>query len=149
MRDRDVRLAIQTALLNTGLFDAVLLTGLPETHGAAASATALAIVEPDSSTQEDLFDSAATGSLVVVSTVKLILLARNDDPQLRDQNVELLLDATANALNGQSLAGFTLPELTRLASWRWLAPQPPERKIEAVFRYHYLVDLWNSYDLSP
>ncbi len=149
MRDRDVRNAMQTALAATGAFDAVFLWGLPEAHGSGASRLALATIEPLSSAQEDKFDSAATGSLVVASQVQLTLLARHEDPQTRDENAELLLDVAADALNGQSLAGFTIPELTRLVSWRWSPPTAPERRIEAVFSYQYIVDLWNSYDVNP
>ncbi len=149
MRDRDVRDAIQTALLATGAFDGVYLWGAPEVRGANSSLAAIALIEPVSSEQDDPFDSAVTGSLVVTSTVKISLVARNEDPQLRDESAELLLDLAANALNGQSLAGFTLPELTRMASWRWQNPIPPERTIEALFRYQYLVPLWNSYDTNP
>lgn len=149
MRDRDVRSAIQAALAATGAFDAVYLWGAPEGRGSGASRFAIATVEPLSSVQEDKFDSAATGSLVVTSQVALTLIARHEDPQLRDEAAELLLDVAADALNGQALAGFTIPELTRLLNWRWPAPTAPERWIEAVFSYQYIVDFWNSYDVNP
>ena len=149
MRDRDVRNAMQAALAATGAFDAVWLWGLPEAHGSGASRLAIATIEPVSSVQDDRWDSAATGSLVVTSQVAITLLARHEDPQTRDENAELLLDVVANALNGQSLAGFTIPELTRLASWRWSPPSAPERRVEAIFGYQYIVDFWNSYDLTP
>ena len=42
-RDRDVRNAIQQALIQTGAFDAVWLWGMPEDYGTGASNLALAV----------------------------------------------------------------------------------------------------------
>ena len=44
-RDRDVRNAIQTALIQTGAFDAVWLWGMPEDYGTGASNLAVAAIE--------------------------------------------------------------------------------------------------------
>jgi len=148
-RDRDVRTAIQTALMATNAFDAVYLWGLPEVYGSGASAAAVAAVDPVSSTQSDRWDSQTAGGLVVESRVAITLIARNDDPQLRDEAAELLLDKAANALNGQSLAGLTLPALTRFQSWSWTTPTPPERRIDAAFSYQYIVEGWGNYDTTP
>ena len=147
-RDRDVRNAIQAALLQTGAFDAVWMWGMPEEYGSAASERAVAAIEPFSSEQLDRWDYAPPGGLLVSSRVNIILLYRHEDPQLRDEAVELLFDVAANALNGQSLAGLTLPQLTSFSSWRWEKPAAPERQITATFLYHYIVEGWNSYDTS-
>jgi len=147
MRDRDVRNAIVTALTASGAFDAVSLTGLPSST--AASAYAAAFIEPVSSTQDDRWDSQPDGGLVVTSTVRLTLAYRAEDPQLRDEAAELLLDTAADALNGQNLAGLTLPGLTRFTGWSWQPPTPPERQIIAMFSYQYIVEGWDSYDTTP
>jgi hypothetical protein len=147
-RDRDVRDAIQTALIQTGAFDAVWLWGLPEEYGSGASNLAVAAIEPSSSDQLDRWDYAPAGGLIVSSRVNITLIYRHEDPQLRDEGVELLFDTAANALNGQSLAGLTLPQLTNFTSWRWEKPAAPERQITAIFLYHYIVEGWNSYDIS-
>ncbi len=148
MRDRDVRNAIHDALLATGAFDGVWIWGLPEDYGTGASQLAAAAIEPESSTQEDRWDSAPGGGLIITSRVTLTFLGRNDDPQLRDEAVELLFDTAANALNGQSLAGLTLPQLSRFLSWRWEKPVAPERRITCTFAYSYIVEGWNGYDDS-
>jgi hypothetical protein len=149
MRDRDVRNAIQTALVATGAFDGVFVWGLPEDYGSGASNAALAIVEPESSTQEDRWDAAPAGGLLVTSRVTITLIARAEDPQLRDELAELLFDTAANALNGHSLAGLTLSQLTRFMSWRWEKPAVPERRIASIFSYQYIVEGWDSYDDAP
>jgi hypothetical protein len=148
-RDRDVRNAIQSALQATGAFDGVFVWGPPEDYGSGASNAALAVIEPESSTQDDRWDSAPGGGLVVSSRVTITLIYRAEDPQLRDEAAELLFDIAANALNGQGFAGLTLPQLTRFVSWRWEKPAPPERRIALVFSYQYIVEGWDSYDVTP
>jgi hypothetical protein len=149
MRERDVRNAIQTMLVATNAFDGVYVWGMPEDYGSGASLLAIAAIEPQSSTQDDRWDAATTGGLVITSRLTLTFLARNEDPQLRDESVELLLDTAADTLNGQSLAGLTLPQLTRFVSWRWETPIAPERRIITTFSYQYIVDGWDEYDETP
>jgi hypothetical protein len=148
-RDRDVRNAVQTALIGTGAFDAVWIWGLPEDYGTGSSEQAAAAIVPQSSRQEDLWDAAPVGGLVITSRVGLILLYRHEDPQLRDEGAELLLDTAANALNGQSLAGLTFPQTTRIVQWDWQAVTVPERRIQAILSYQYTVEGWDSYDTTP
>lgn len=149
VRDRDVRNAIQSALVETGAFDSVWIWGLPEDYGSGASALAATAIEPSSSDQTDRWDDAPEGGLVVTSLVIVTFLYRHEDPQLRDEAVELLFNTAADALNGQCLAGFTLPGLTRFVSWRWEKPSAPERRISATFSYAYIVEGWDSYDVTP
>jgi hypothetical protein len=149
MRDRDVRNAIQDALGATGAFDGVWIWGLPEDCGTGSSQLAAAAIEPESSQQDDRFDGGAQTAMVVTSTVTITLLFRHEDPQLRDEGAELLFDTAANALNGQSLAGLTLPDLSRFVSWKWQTPTPPERRIKASFSYQYIVEGWGGYDVTP
>jgi hypothetical protein len=149
MRDRDVRNAVQTALIVTNAFSAVWIWGLPEDYGTGSSEQAAAAIVPQSSRQEDLWDAAPAGGLVITSRVGLILVYRHEDPQLRDEGAELLLDTAANALNGQSLAGLTFPQTTRIVQWDWQPVTVPERRIQAILSYQYIVDTWGSYDTTP
>jgi hypothetical protein len=149
VRDRDVRNAIQAALVATNAFDNVYVRGLPEEFGTGASGLAVATIEPLSSDQTVRWDSQPEGGLLVSSLVTITFLYRHEDPQLRDEAVECLFDTAADALNGQCLAQFTLPGLTRFVSWRWQNPTPPERRIAAVFAFAYIVEGWDSYDVTP
>jgi hypothetical protein len=148
-RDRDIRNAIQSALVETAAFDAVWIWGLPEDYGTGASTLAAAAIEPRSSDQSDRWDDAPVGGLMVTSLVTITLVNRHEDPQLRDEAVELLLDTAANALNGRSLASLTLPGLTRFVSWSWEKPEAPERRITSTFSYAYIVEGWDDYDTTP
>jgi hypothetical protein len=156
VRDRDVRNAIQSALAATNAFDvspnegaAVWIWGLPEDWGTAAHNQAAAAIVPMSSRQEDLWDSAPTGGLVITSRVGLILCYRHNDPQLRDEGAELLLDTAANALNGQDLGGQIIPQTARITAWDWQQPTVPERRIQATYSYQYIVEGWDEYDVTP
>jgi len=150
-RDRDVRNAIQAALVATGAFDpnSVWIWGLPEDYGTGASSFAAAAIEPGGSQQSDEWDDTSIGALNVKSSVLITLLYRHEDPQLRDEAVELLFDTAANALNGQCFAGITLPGFTKFRRWDWCQADPPERRIRAIFEYMYLVEGWNEYDVTP
>jgi hypothetical protein len=148
-RDRDVRNAIQTALTDTSAFDGVFVWGLPEDYGSGASKEAFAAIVPMSSRQEDLWDAAPAGGLLITTRVAIVLAYRHNDPQLRDEGAELLLDTAANALNGQSLAGLTLPQSARVIQWDWQPPTVPERRINAVFSYQYINEGWDAYDTTP
>jgi hypothetical protein len=148
-RDRDVRNAIQAALVATNQFNGVFVWGLPEDYGSGASAEAFAAVLPMSSRQEDLWDAAPAGGLVITSRVAIVLAYRHIDPQLRDEAAELLVDTTANALNGQNLAGLTLPQTARVIQWDWQQVTVPERRINCVFSYQYIVEGWDEYDTTP
>jgi hypothetical protein len=148
-RDRDVRNAVVTALQATNAFDGVFVWGLPEDKGIGSSLRAAAIVSPMSSRQEDQWDAAPAGGLVITSRVQIVLLNRDEDPQLRDEGAELLLDNATNALNGQSLAGLTFTQTTRITQWDWQAPTVPERRINAVLTYQYIVEGWDEYDTTP
>jgi hypothetical protein len=148
-RDRDVRNAIQAALLATGQFDGVWLSGLPEDYGQAADDLAAAVIEPASSTEVDYWDSEPSGGIIIQSVVTLTLLVRNPDPQLRDEAVELLVDYAADAINGQNLAGITVCGRTKITSWRWQPPAPPERRVAATVQYEYIVEGWDELDETP
>jgi hypothetical protein len=146
-RERDVRNAIKELLDVTGAFDGVYLSGLPEDRGERSGDLRAAAVEPDSTAASGRWDDVA-GALVMTATAAITLIARDEDPQLRDEAAELLLNTAAAVLNGRSLAGATLPGSTRIRSWAWQKPAAPERRIVAKLEFQYLVEGWGGLDLS-
>jgi hypothetical protein len=146
-RDRDVRNSIRDALEATGVFDGVYLSGLPENRGERSGNAQAVSIEPSETFQGDEWDDTS-GALVMTSRVILTFLARHEDPQIRDEIVESLLNVAANALNGKRLADLTLIPLTRFRSWNWQKPVAPERRIVAVLEYQYLVDGWAGFDTT-
>lgn len=149
-RERDVRTALQAALIATELFGDVWLTGLPEDYGQGASELAAAAIEPASTSYTTGWDAAPGGGLDYTAQLTVTLLARHPDPQLRDELAEQLLDALANAANGQPLVpGFTFAQKTLVTGWRWLPAAHPERRIAATVSYAYLVPGWDAFDVTP
>jgi hypothetical protein len=146
-RERDIRNAVKQALVATGAFSDVWIMGLPEDYGQVASSLTAAAIEPVSTRLKNGWDAAPAGALDYTSELSVTLLARNPDPQLRDEQVEQLLNFLINAVNGQSLANFTVPQHTVISSWQWLAPKPPERRISASLGFAYLVS-WDGFDTS-
>jgi hypothetical protein len=147
-RERDVRNAIQAALVATGAFSDVWITGLPESYGQGVSDLTAAAIEPVSTGLTTGWDAPPGGGLDYSATVTVTLLARHPDAQLRDEWAEQLLDTLANAVNGRSLAGFTLPGRTMVTAWKWLPPAPPERRIATTVSFAYLIAGWANFDVS-
>jgi len=149
LRDRDVRNAIQAALQATNAFDGVFLWGLPANYGSGASNAAIAVIQPDSGKLDDIWDGSTEMGLVGTGNVTLSVCSRNEDPQLRDEAAELLLDTAADAINGQGLAGLTMPDKTRVTAWKWREPAAPDRWITATVVYQYIVETWSGLGTSP
>lgn len=147
-RDRDVRNAIVAALKATNAFDAIYTTGLPNFDDQSAEDVLAASIQPIEWVEIDAYDDAPAGYSQIESRLRLVFVARTEDPQVRDDSVEDLLEFARNALNAQVLAGITLPEWTKFASGKWEDPAPPERKITTVFTYRYLVSTWANFDTT-
>ncbi|WP_165221929.1 hypothetical protein [Aquisphaera insulae] len=72
--------------------------------------------------------------------ISLTLMARHEDPEIRDDIAELLLNVAANSLWRSNLGGAAIASKTRVRSWAWQPTDAPERRIKAVLEYQYLVD---------
>jgi hypothetical protein len=138
-RERDLRQAVHDLLEQTGAFDGVYLSGLPERRGGRASESRVVCIEPAETTETDPSDDWQ-GSLLLNCRLNLVFLARHDDPQVRDETAELLLNVAADALGGNTLGGRALPARTRIRSWSWQPASAPERRLTAVLECPYLVD---------
>ena len=146
-RERDVRQVVHDLLDQTGAFDGVYLSGLPERRGGRAGESRSVCIEPAETTRSDPWDDLG-GDPLLTCRLNLIFLARHEDPQIRDETAELLLNVAADALGGNSLAGAAIPSRTRIQSWTWQNPSAPERRITAVLEYQYLVDGWTGFNTA-
>jgi hypothetical protein len=148
MRDRDIRINIKERLEDTDAIQGVFLSGLPENYGFGTNIQTAAVIEPVSWNEDDKWDAQPTGDLIIDSQVTITFMARDESPEVRDAAVESLLDVAANALNGRSLAGLTLPPFTKFVSGRWEKAKDVERRVTSTFKYRYLVPGWNQFDTS-
>lgn len=146
-RERDIRGAIMELLDSTGAFDRIYTGSLPDAGCEPSGILRTASIEPSGTVVSGLGDDVA-GALKATSSITIVLLARDDDPAVRDDAAESLLNTTASALNGRSLGGISLPGSTRLRSWAWRRATPPERRIEATLEFQYLLEGWSNFDLA-
>ena len=147
-RDRDIRNAIQAALVATNQFGNVYLWSLADVSDHSADDTLAATIEPAGWQESDSFDDTVTGLVQIDGSCTITFFSRFEEPQQRDEACERLLEFACNALNGQSLAGVTAPEWTKFTSARWEPASPPERRIGATFIYRYFVENFTSFDES-
>lgn len=148
MRDRDVRNAIQAVLVATGAFDGVYLWGFPDAAEQSAESLRAVAIMPGNGSETDEWDSVSDGVIEITQRSKLVIMVRNDDKQARDETADQLFALTCNTLNGQSLAGLTIPMKTRIRKWDWRDPIPPERRIDLIIEYVYLVTTLDSFDTA-
>ena len=149
-RERDVRNAIADLLVATGAFDrqGVWLVA-PEDLGQGTDIAAAVWIEPVSTTIRDEWDAQDSGGITMTAMLRITFAFRAEAAEARDDGAERLLNAAADALNGQILVpGFTIPAWTRFLLWMWSPPAPPERQIVAMFRYDYEIEGWTGFDTT-
>ena len=149
-RERDVRTFIKDALMQTGAFSHVRLTGLPEDYGEGASDLTAAAIQPGSTRMVTGWDAAPGGGRIFMCQLLVTVLARHADAELCDELAEQLVEFVRNAVDGQPLVpGFNEPERTMITGWQWLPRTAPERRIAVTVTYNYLQDGWSNADTSP
>lgn len=148
-REREVRDAMRNALIQTGAFSSVVLTGLPEDYGFGASDLTVAAIQPGSTRMVDGWDSALDGGRDFHCQLLVTVLARHEDAELCDDLAEQLVNTVRDVVDGQTfLPGFNEPARTMVTGWLWLPRAAPERRIAVTVTYHYIQDGWKQADLS-
>lgn len=140
-RDWYVLEAIQALLEATHAFDNVYLSELPESRGRSAGELKVAVLEPNDWEELDESDDAADVQDTVRMRFKLTLMVREEDPALRDSEVDRLLNVCKNVIDGQQLvAGQTIPGWTKLKRAKWEPARAPERRMTVTGETAYWVD---------
>jgi hypothetical protein len=78
----------------------------------------------------------------------LTLFVRQSDPESRDREADRLANVAQNVLDGQSLAGITLPGLTKIRRGRWERSPAPERRLVLMGEFTYLVNAFDGHDTT-
>jgi hypothetical protein len=148
-RERDFRNALKDALVQTGAFTNVTLTGLPETYGEGSSDLAAAAIQPGSTRMTTGWDASPDGGRNFMCQLLVTVLARHSDAELCDDLAEQLVEFVRNAVDGLAIVpGFNEPQKTMVTGWTWQPRAAPERRIAITVTYDYLQDGWNSADTS-
>lgn len=147
-RERDIRRAAIDLLKATGEFDDVYAYSMPEEQGQAAGDLKAAVVLPISGSDSLEYDDVGNGRPLCKLTFHIVVMVRNDDPQVRDETAEMLLSFAKNAVNGKSLAGLTFPATTIVRNHQWVPEKPPERQIRCVVQASYETPGWTDYNTA-
>lgn len=148
-RSDDIRDDIRARLEATGYFSQVSTRGTPEEQGFSAGDLVAAVIGMTTDDTTDLFDGGDGTGLRVDERCPVTLMVRNADPQLRDRQLDLVRNVLRRAVNGQSLAGMTVPDRTYVKNSRPMPPKAPERRIEATVVWTYLPESWSDFDDAP
>lgn len=138
VRDRDIRNAIRDALLATGAFDEVVLARQEDDYTTVGIESRKLIIEPFDQGMMYQSDYAAIENLMVDSRLKLSFLSRADDPQIRDERLEAMVNVAYNTMIGVCWLGLTFPAFTQFVQHaKWLPPKHPVRRADAIYSYRY------------
>ena len=147
-RERDIRQAVHDLLKATGEFHHVYQGGFETPRDRPSSAWRAVAIQPMGSQDISFADAAMLGDLAYDMRLQITVAARHDDPLLRDEQVEHLLEVVKNALNGQVLGGLTNAQFTRIRSWTWLEAWDVERRIVAILNTQYYEPGWAAGDVA-
>lgn len=140
-RDWWVLEAIRDLLKETRQFDDVYLSGLPEQHGRSAGELKIAVLEPNDWEELDESDDPDDVQDTVRMRFKLTLIVRAEDPELRDREVDRLLNVAKNVIDGQPLVlGQTIQGWTKLRRGKWEPAKGIERRQAVTGETAYFVN---------
>lgn len=145
-RDRQILKAIGTLLTATGAFDEVRTSGLPADRGLPSSDGKLVVLDLDQWQDRDRSDDPDATPQDRDVTFLCYVCVRMEDPDMRDDELDRLVQTATNAINGQSVLGVTLPEWTRLLAGKWMPPTAPERRVICRGSFRYLLDDFDSHN---
>jgi hypothetical protein len=155
MRERDIRNAIRSALVATDAFDdgGVVLWGFRDASDQGADRTRAVSILPGPGKEDDKWDGVLDGQMLEMDHARLIIRVRDEDIQKRDEDADRLLNICKDALNGAALntvlgEPVIYPQWTKIISWDWREPTPPQREIECVFQYLFDAPTWTGFDTS-
>jgi hypothetical protein len=140
-RDWYVLEAIRDLLQETRQFDDVYLSELPEARGRGAGELKVAVLEPNDWEELDESDDPDDVQDTVRMRFKLTIIVRAEDPELRDREVDRLVNICKNTIDGQPIVlGQTIPGWTKLRRGKWDPAKAPERRQTITGETAYWVD---------
>lgn len=148
VRDWDVLSDIRDRLIATGAFDGVHLSGLPAEYGRSAGEARMAVCTLSAWDDTDDWDDTEDVSIPRAVAWTLTLFVRQSDPESRDREADRLANVAQNVLDGRSLAGVTLPGLTKIRRGRWERSPAPERRLVLMGEFTYLVNAFDGHDTT-
>lgn len=140
-RDRQILHLIAGILRDTGQFELVTTSGLPEVQGQPAEAATLATLEIDS-WDEDKFADEPVDAFSYFRTVRytLTIHVRNADPDARDDEADRLAAVCGNALVGENYGGEMIETYSTLQKGTYQPAASVERRLKIAGQFAYDVE---------
>lgn len=135
--DRGILRLIRDALEATGAFTAVVTTGPPEQRGQGADRARLACLELSDWDEDIQANDASDAPRLHAATFRLLLIARMNDPDERDDAADAMYRKARGTVDGQSIGGWTYPWLTKLGRGIWMPATSAERRIVCTGSFAY------------
>jgi len=146
--EHDVRQAAIDLLEATGRFDAVYHYSAPEDRGQSSGDLRAAVVSAVKGDYSQPWDDVTAGRPLCRHTFNVVVMARDDDPAIRDRAADSLAAVVRNTLDGVSLAGLTFVQQTLVTGSVWLPERPPERQVRLTVSTAYEAPDFNSFNTS-
>jgi hypothetical protein len=145
--DWDILGDARDRLVATGAFDGVYRSAAPEDRGRKSADRYAAVVSAASWEEVDPYDDEREVQSERRVAWTLTLIARDDDPELREKALARLLAVAQDALDGVALGpGITIPGWTRLRKGRYLPAEPPEQRMAVSGEFAYWVEGYAGHD---
>jgi hypothetical protein len=151
MRDRDVYEAIRAALVATGAFELVQISGEPAAGPTPATTPCVAQIIPGNGEDRDLWDPVEP---VRVVQYQVVVMARETDPQAKLDLAELAGNAAKGVLSHKSFCNDgngngTMPGWTTIKTDRQNSGRKnPDGGVVLSGQFAYLVEN-DDFDVTP
>lgn len=144
--DRHVLRAIADAIRATNQFDGVYRGIITDGAGKPADFAAIAVVYADNFEETSVYDDDDETQYQHNFRFRVTVEARNDDPELREEELDRLYCAIANVINYKSLDSLTIPALTLIRRGNYGKPDHPSQPLELYGETAYFVDAPDLHD---
>lgn len=144
--DRHIMRSIKEALEATGQFDAVLRGVITDAAGKPADYKAIAVIWMDNFEEPTFADDEDATQSQHSIRFRITIEVREDDPELREDELDRLRCVVANAVNYQSFNDVTITGLTLVRSGTYGKPDHPTQSLDLRVETAYFVDAPDLHD---
>lgn len=144
--DRHIMRSIKQALEATGQFDAVYRGIITDGAGKPADFKAIAVIYMDNFEEPTFADDYDDTQSQHTLRFRITIEVREDDPELREDELDRLRCVVQNAINYQTFNDVTIPGLTVVRTGSYGKPDHPTQSVELRIETAYFVDAPDLHD---
>jgi len=144
--DRHIMRSIKEALEATGQFDAVYRGIITDGAGKPADFKAIAVIYMDNFDEPTFADDEDDTQYQHALRFRITIEVREDDPELREDELDRLRCVVANAINYKNFSDVTIPGLTLVKTGSYGKPDHPTQSLDLRVETAYFVDAPDLHD---